>query len=840
MENKKPTMFAQVLVFLPVKAQTTPFFDYAIPANLEAQIRPGMMVLVPFRGKCLPGIVMALSMRPTVPNPFPIDSLLDAEPVLTPALLELARWMSAETLTQLHTCVSAMLPPGLRPKKLLRLTPLVTALPADLPPHAHRLLELLLARGALRREQINTALHRKDWQRAMTWLQHKGLIQVERTQILPQVQPRIVQLATLLMPRDTWATALKGVRQTESYLAILEFLERESDPVEFEVIRAETGAQTSQIKTLHNRGLVAFSSAEMVRDPLTDMIFVPTTAPPLLPDQQQVWNALAAALETPDPTPALLLGVTGSGKTEIYLRATERTLAQGRQALILVPEISLTPQTVRRFVLRFPGKVGVWHSAMTEGERYDTWRRARSGDLQVLVGARSALFTPFAHLGLIVLDEEEDSSYKQSQSPMYHTREAAEQLAHLTGAQLLLGSATPSLETYFRALEGRYRLLQMPRRVLGHQQRISDWQQHLQLPHNRYRALEEAPQACTTTLPPVQLVDMRAELKAGNRSIFSRVLEESVDQALARHEQVILFLNRRGTATHIFCRDCGWVAQCPKCDIPLTFHHQADALTCHHCGFHTPMATRCPACGSARVRAFGLGTEGLEKQVAERWGNARLLRWDRDVAHTHAAHTHLLTRFATGQADILIGTQMVARGLDLPAVTVVGIISADVGLFLPDFRAAERTFQLLAQVAGRAGRGLLGGRTILQTYHPEHYAIQYAAVHDTVGFARRELAFRESAGYPPFYRLARLLFQHSDARQAEEAAKALAVEIRRALKRAGLPETDLIGPAPAFFSRARGRYRWHLLLRHFDPPAFLRNFPLPPGWRVDIDPVDVL
>lgn len=833
-------MFAQVLVFLPLQARATPFFDYAIPPALEAQIQPGMMVVVPFRERRLPGVVMALSPHPAVPETRSLESVLDAEPVLTPALLDLARWMSAETLTPLHTCVKIMLPPGLRPKKLLRLTPLVTALPPDLPPHARRLLELLITRGPLQREQLQAALRGFNWQPAMAWLHRQGLIQVERTQTLPQVRPQFVRLAALLLPREKWAEALKGVRQSALYLTVLEFLEREAKPVELEVIRAETGAQQRHLQTLQQRGLIAFSSAELVRDPLTDRLFIPTTAPPLLPDQQQVWDVLAAALETVAPTPTLLLGVTGSGKTEIYLRATERVLAQGRQALILVPEISLTPQTVRRFVLRFPGQVGVWHSAMTEGERYDTWRRIRRGELQVVVGARSALFAPFPRLGLIVMDEEEDSSYKQSQAPAYHTREAAEMLAQLTGAQLLFGSATPSLETYARALEGRYRLLEMPRRIVGHVRRLDEWQQYLHLPQHRYRLVDASCEAGSIALPPVQLVDMRAELKAGNRSIFSRVLEESVDQALARHEQVIFFLNRRGTATHVFCRDCGWVAQCRRCDIPLTFHRSSESLICHQCSARSPMRARCPACGSPRVRAFGLGTEGLEAQVAARWPAARLLRWDRDVARTHAAHTQLLTRFATGQADILIGTQMVARGLDLPAVTVVGIISADVGLFLPDFRAAERTFQLLAQVAGRAGRGLLGGRTILQTYHPEHYAIQYAAVHDAVGFARRELAFREALGYPPYLRLARLLYQHRDARQAETAARALATELRTALARAGLPPTDLIGPAPAFFSRLRGRYRWHLLLRHFNPPAFLREFVLPPGWRVDIDPVEVL
>jgi primosomal protein N' (replication factor Y) len=333
---------------------------------------------------------------------------------------------------------------------------------------------------------------------------------------------------------------------------------------------------------------------------------------------------------------------------------------------------------------------------------------------------------------------------------------------------------------------------------------------------------------------------MRAELKAGNRSIFSRPLQDAVDRALAQDEQVILFLNRRGSSTHVFCRDCGWVAECPNCDIPLTYHRSAEALICHRCSHHEPMTGRCPACGSRRVRAFGLGTEGLEQRVVDRWPEARLLRWDRDVARNHAAHVRLMARFATGEVDILVGTQMIARGLDLPRVTVVGVVSADVGLHLPDFRASERTFQLLAQVAGRAGRGLLGGEAILQTYHPDHEAITHAAVHDYVGFARRELQFRESAAYPPAIRMARLLTRHKRARKAKAAAEALAAQIRAALADADLPPDDLIGPAPAFFARVRGNYRWHLLLRHLDPPAFLREVNIPPGWRVDIDPVDVL
>ena len=508
--------------------------------------------------------------------------------------------------------------------------------------------------------------------------------------------------------------------------------------------------------------------------------------------------------------------------------------------MILVPEISLTPQTVRRFVVRFPGQVGLWHSGMSEGERFDTWRRVRSGDVSVVVGARSALFAPFPNLGLIVLDEEEDTGYKQGSAPYYHAREVAEKLAEMTGALLILGSATPSLEAYARALAGRYRLLEMPKRILGHQKRLRAWTEYLHLPGSRYQPLEGASQAATIPLPPVQIVDMRAELKAGNRSVFSVVLQDAVDRALARQEQVILFLNRRGTATYIFCRDCGWVAECPKCDIPLTYHAGISTLICHRCGYQQRMPRRCPACGSTRVRAFGLGTEGLEARVAERWPGAQVVRWDRDVARSHAMHTAIMGRFARGEADILVGTQMVARGLDIPKVTVVGVISADTALNLPDFRAAERAFQLLAQVAGRSGRGLMGGRVVLQTYHPDHYAVQRAAVHDYKGFARRELAFRQQADYPPAIRLARLVFSHTKRDKAQQAAEHFAATLRDALRAAGLPVTDLIGPAPAFFARVRGRYRWQILLRSVNPAGFLRDVDIPAGWLVDIDPVDVL
>ncbi len=905
-------MYAQVLVFLPIRSKTSPFFDYAIPPDLARQIQPGVLVVVPLRKRVLPGIVMALVEIPAVPDTRPIQSVLDPDPALPPRLLNLARWMARETLTPMHKCVLTMLPPGLRPQAYLHLSPQVIAMPQDLTDEfikdsgvlkaevdleadaalaAKALMHLLLERGPLKSSQIARALKDIDWHRARHYLQKRGYIKTERRLRLPHPHPKTVRMVRLAAPHTEWEEGFKGLRykDRDHYREILGFLEDEEQPVEVNVVYAETGAELYQLKTLVRRGLASFSRQEVIRDPLAERIYTPEVPPPLTPDQQAAWEVIQAELtvdshlplskdlergtEEVRLPPILLMGVTGSGKTELYLRATAEVLAQGRCALILVPEISLTPQTVRRFAVRFPGQVGLWHSGMSEGERYDTWRRARQGDIKIVVGARSALFTPFPRLGLIVLDEEEDTSYKQKRRPYYHAREVAEELARCTGALLILGSATPTLESTLHAQEGRYRMLQLSRRVLGHRRRIADWQSHLHLSGSRYRPLEESvverrgsiPQppdpnqkrtleAWTIGLPPVQVVDMRAELKAGNRSIFSRALQNAVDDALAAKttnhpgEQVILFLNRRGTATYIFCRDCGWVAQCPRCDIPLTYHGGLGALLCHRCGYREASIrdlaqqrrAHCPKCGSPRVRAFGLGTAGLETRVYERWPEAYVLRWDRDTARTHAAHQAILGRFARGEADILVGTQMIARGLDLPGVTVVGIISADTGLNLPDFRAAERTFQLLTQVAGRAGRGLMGGRVILQTYHPEHYAIQHAAIHDYAGFATQELAFRHEAGYPPYIRLARLVYRHPSAKHAQEAAEALAMTLRRALEDAGLPASDLIGPAPAFFTRVRGRYRWQILLRSVDPAAFLREISIPAGWIVDIDPVDVL
>jgi primosomal protein N' (replication factor Y) (superfamily II helicase) len=842
-------VYAQVLVFMPIRIRQSLLLDYEVPAQLREAVSPGMLVIVPLRNQILPGLVVSLSSISSVPDTRSIERLLDPEPVLNETLLRLAEWMAQETLAPLHRCAALMLPPGMRPSAYLQLTALVDHLPPDLPQGAANMLQLLLDRGVLSSAQIALALKGLDLRRARYYLQRKGFVKVERLLRLPGMKPKTVPLAQLAVPRSEWDKGLKGLKRTDLYLAALTFLEGESEPVDHSVLRAEIGVETHHIRMLESRGLVVTGRQEAIRDPLSDMVFTPDTPPQLTPGQESVWQELYALLTSRDAVPpVLLLGVTGSGKTELYMRAAAEVLKRRRQALILVPEISLTPQTVRRFAIRFLGQVGMWHSGMSAGERYDTWRRVRSGEIGVLVGARSALFAPFPNLGLIVMDEEEDTSYKNSWTPHYHTRETAARLAEMTGALFVMGSATPSLETYARAREGRYQLLKLPTRILSHRRRVLDWQRLLHLSRNRYTPLggddgpeqKLTPEALTIPLPPVQVVDMRAELKTGNRSVFSLSLQAAVEQALSRREQVILFMNRRGYATYVFCRDCGWVATCPRCDIPLTQHRMLASLVCHRCGYQDAAARACPSCKSGRVRAFGLGTEGLESRVAEQWPKARVLRWDRDTARGKGAHARIMGHFVRGDADILVGTQMVARGLDIPRVTVVGVVSADTALNLPDFRATERVFQLLAQVAGRSGRGILGGQVVFQTYHPHNYAVRFAAAHDYEGFAEHELQFRQTAAYPPALRLARLLTDHRDSLKAQRLAEDLAERLRKRLAAEGLPAEDLIGPAPAFFSRVRGRFRWQILLRHVAPPAFLRHFDLPPGWIVDIDPVDIL
>jgi len=470
--------------------------------------------------------------------------------------------------------------------------------------------------------------------------------------------------------------------------------------------------------------------------------------------------------------------------------------------------------------------VAVMHSALTDGEQYDTWRRARNGEIGVVIGARSALFTPLPDLGVIVIDEEHDDSYKQSPPlppPYYHARDAALALMRLQRGVAILGSATPDVVTTFRARRGELTYLRLPNRVV--------------VPRS---ASDAAAEAIAAPLPPVTVVDMREELRAGNRSMFSAALRQALRETLERGEQALLFLNRRGAATFVLCRDCGYVARCPACDIPLTFHKRGDSgqLVCHYCGHQSAPLRNCPQCGSERIRYFGAGTESVAQAVESEFPRARVLRWDRDTAHGRGAHEAIWMRFASGEADVLVGTQMIVKGLDLPRVTLVGVMLAETALGLPDYRAAERTFQLLTQAAGRAGRGWRGGKVILQTYQPEHYAIQAAAHHDYETFYQRELEYRHLLDYPPYKRLVRLLFSAPSPAQAQREAETAAEALRARIAAENLSATRLIGPTAAHFAKLDSVYYWHIIARTTDPSRLIGEAAA--HWIVDVDPTEIL
>jgi primosomal protein N' (replication factor Y) len=646
----------------------------------------------------------------------------------------------------------------------------------------------------------------------------------------------------------------------------------------------------------------------------------PRPGPPLTLQQESAARRIVAAIDERQHKAFLLHGVTGSGKTHVYFEAVARTLELRRQAIVLVPEIALTPATLARFEERFPGRVAMLHSRLPVKQHRLDWERVRRGEADIVVGSRSALFAPVRRPGLVILDEEHDSSYRQDNNPRYHAREVALWWGQLARAPIVLGSATPDVESYFRAERGRYILLTLPTRYLSSAPRpdssgdrdverrsdgtsltptgpwivgarfiapaplvapdapiapgaavapssptgsgaptapIASVPRTLSGP----TSAPERPNATTddavlpvsiaqeqglggegqfSNLPPVTIVDLRAELKAGNTSIFSRELEASLTETLARGEQALLFLNRRGAATCVSCRDCGHVLTCRRCDIPVVFHRTDSVLVCHRCNRRRPVPDRCPACGGTRIRYFGMGTQRVEQELAARFPAARVIRWDHDSTRRKGSYEALWKTFSAGEADVMVGTQMIAKALDFPRVTLVGVVLADVGLFLPDFRAGEWAFQLLSQMAGRSGRSALGGQAIVQTYVPEHYAIRAAAQHDYQAFYDQEIAFRRQHGYPPLGRLVRLLYTASKEERCILETRRMRALLDEEVARQGIADIQVIGPAPCFAERARGRFRWALLLRGDRFARVLDRLEMPLGWTIDVDPVSLL
>lgn len=806
-------------------------FTYHIPEHLTGQVRPGHLVRVPFRTDMQNGIVLALTDSEPEFKTKPILDILDPQPVMTPSHLELGRWLSRTYLAPIGACLWLMLPPGFTGRSQKRI---YLKKDDELGQNAleFAILERLAAKPVLIYDEISRELKDKGLQHAVKALERRGIIAVQAELTAPTVKPRTVKTVRLL---DSTA-ALRSDKQKR----VIAYLMDQDGPLDVEEVVKGTDTDSATVAALEKKGLVTIGERLSWRDSLADRDFVPRGPLQLTEDQERVWQPICHALDSQSYEGFLLHGVTGSGKTEIYLHAIAHMLASGKQAIFLVPEIALTPQTVRRVAERFPGQAAIVHGSLSPGERYDTWRRARNGEIGVIVGTRAALFTPLPDVGLIILDEEHDHSYKHQppfHPPYYHSRTVAEHLMQQQRGVLILGSATPDLESYYRAQRGDLTYLHLPARIMGHRARIQAQAARAGVTA-RYTPISD--EALSIGLPPVHIVDMRDELKLGNRSIFSRLLHDQLEGVLSRGEQAILFLNRRGQASYVFCRDCGETVVCARCSLPLTYHRAGDALNCHHCGHSQPAPTTCPTCGSSRIRHFGAGTQQVEEELKREFPHARAVRWDADTAEKPGDHEAILASFTNHEADVLIGTQMIAKGLDLPMVTLVGVVNADPGLALPDFRASERGFQLLTQVAGRAGRGVLGGDVVLQTYQPEHPAIQAAARHDYARFYANEITARRNLGYPPFRRLVRLVIQAAQPHVAQQEANDAAALLRARLDRHHMTESRLIGPAPCFFSRIDRQYRWQVLLRSPNPLLALQDMPIKPNWSLDVDPVDLL
>jgi primosomal protein N' (replication factor Y) (superfamily II helicase) len=623
--------------------------------------------------------------------------------------------------------------------------------------------------------------------------------------------PRLRRVARLARGVDARA-AMAELARAPRQVATLEALLLAPLGLDARVLPSEDGL----------RGLVQRGLAEVVSE-----IDEP---PPLVPETAQILplrltQSQQEALETirKGSGAFLLHGVTGSGKTEVYLQSIAHTLERGERALLLVPEISLTPQTIARCASRFPGRVAVLHSALTLRQRHGEWRRISQGQVDLVIGPRSALFAPLRNLGLIVLDEEHDWTYKQEQSPRYHARETAIKLAQLVGAKVILGSATPDLGSYHRAQKGIFTLLSLPERISS---------------PSLSKEASHSGGVGPGWMPPVRIVDMRQELQAGNRSIFSRELQQELRTTLLRKEQSILFLNRRGANTFVMCRECGHVLECQDCLLPFTFHSTGNRLMCHNCGIVVRPPQRCPECSSMRIRYFGLGTQRVAEEIEALLPQARVLRWDRDTARTREDHERVVDAMREHQADVLVGTQMVAKGHDLPLVTLVGVISADAMLQLPDFRSAERTFQLLTQVAGRAGRGPAGGSVLIQSYNPQHPTLAMASRHDFHAFFRTEIQFRKRMVYPPFSHVVKFVHSHVSAEKCEREARLLFDELSARIVHLD-PGVDLTGPLPPYLEKSHGKFRWQILARGRDiRPILLTD--LPAGWTIDVDPASIL
>lgn len=842
--------YFRVVVNLP---QAVDEYDYHLPDELDfLDIEPGALVLVPFGAQIAQGVILEEIEQPAVPDTRAIVEVIDAKAVLTPQFIQLGRVLSIDKLSSFSHWLSVFLPKGIEQQSDWSYELTNAAIPGQLNQTQQKIIALIKQKGPLRKKQLEKMLPYRDWQTNLQQLIRRKLVKSNPILKPPAVKPSYSRLAvlTILAQEIDHFFAQHDPRHTMSWerrKRALQFLAREGKAVKPSWIYAESGATPADLRKLAQLGAIQFQQELTWRDPLAGKEFQAQDFLNLTEDQTRCWSEIKAALHRSwngeKVKPILLYGITGSGKTELYLRAVAETIENGRQAIVLVPEISLTIQTIQRFQARFGEKVGLQHSRLSPGEQFDTWQRVRAGLISVVIGPRSALFLPFSNPGLVVMDECHDDSYYQDSQPNYHTAALARKYMEIAGGLCLFGSATPSVEQFYLAQKGEWHLLHLSKRIISQPQHTLVHSSGSEVLPPVTNSDDESKAG---TLPNVYIVDMRAELRNGNRSIFSRKLQSSLTQTLALNQQAILFLNRRGMATYVFCRDCGAAIKCPRCNIALTYHQSdptggtQENLICHRCGYHRQMPKRCPQCGSTQIRQFGIGTEKVETEIKKLFPQARCLRWDFDTTRGKGAHEIILNQFASHQADILIGTQMLAKGLDLPSVTLVGIILAEVGLNLPDYRAAERTFQHITQVAGRAGRGRIKGEVILQTYLPDHYVITTAASQDYEAFYQQELELRRIIQYPPFSHILRLEYRNTILKNVEIETQRMVEEVRSWIEKELIQSIRLVGPLPCFYQRVGGFYRWQIILIGDAPERFLQNRRLRNGWRSEINPISLL
>ncbi len=757
-------------------------YDYRIPANLIGRVCPGMRVLVPFGAGNVKrqALVTALLEKSEYRSLKSVHSLLNERPMLDSRAMELLRWMKGQYFCGWYDCVKALLPSGAR----LLLTDYYLAPEAGEPPAdgAERRIWDLLSDGVERTaDELAQALDFAP-KPVLRRMAKQGSVAV-RTLAKPRVQEAVRRVTGLAVsPREAreYADGL-GPRGGKHRRVIELLLDNGDMPTQDLCELSQVGPGV--VKTLEKKGILETGEVRVYRNPYSHKLREPGEEQPLSPEQTAVADSLLELMNAGAPKAALLHGVTGSGKTLVYMRLIDEALRQGGGVLMLVPEISLTPQLTDRFFMRYGDRVAVLHSGLSYGERYDEWCRIRDGEARVVVGTRSAVFAPVHSLRLIVLDEEQEHTYKSESSPRYHARDIARFRAAQDGALMLLGSATPSVESYRNALSGRYRLLELQERYGGQ------------------------------GLPEVLVADMRRELKAGNRSVIGSELRAALGENLAAGQQSILFLNRRGYTTFISCRDCGHVVVCPHCTVSMTYHRPTGLLMCHYCGHADKPAEVCPECGSRHIRHFGTGTQKVEEELQGMFPSARILRMDTDTTSYKLSHEKLLKAFGDGEYDILLGTQMVTKGLDMPDVTLVGVLAADSLLYVDDFRAGERAFSLLTQVIGRAGRASLRGRAVIQTYTPESPVIELARRQDYKGFYAEEVLFRNSMVFPPFCDLCRITLTALQEERAVSAAGELYESLTGAVKASPEVRATVFEPQGAKVLKISEQYRYQLTIK---------------------------